>query len=1242
MERLHSFSAFARRGRPPQQEYDNLPFGNDGAAIHAHSRGTKSMQSKYTAVFESSSKETVDFPTHNQRTNTEWNPRILTRPILLTFAFLSAAVIASLQVIYSYSQRHQGIAQTNDNLHYLWTYGPTAILILFTVVWRQVDYAVKSLQPWAEMANGPVSAERSLLLDYVTPFQAIALWRSLFSGHYVIAVSITIFFLTKALTIVSTGLLTLEVHNIEYIPTAITYDTIFDGAGFDGGSVVDSRPAYTLYAIEAFNTTYPPGTNSMYAVQKFSSQPRNTSDIESSTAIVDVFSTSVDCEPGSMNFTVDYDTSRSITPVSSYWNTTVILPGCEVYEAVLDAPSWMYNTSIEDPEPNYGYYASFQPVNCSNLANDDPMKWRFMVAALRVKGVRQNQNEILESSSLVCVPRYSIQAMTVTTDPFNNVIEVLPSNAPPRQLPGVSAADIANGVDSTVQLAVDIALNTDLNVVLDAFIKLGAAEMNIVDLQDLLDLGILERLSWRTFQRLSTQIAHTFLTSSVTNQDNPAPFTGTTSQSESRLVVRQLPTRILQGLAAAICLLALIMTFIIPRGVVPRSVDSIAPLAAIIARSPALKKQLRMVGHLNMEDLRSLLSQYEYRTVVQDRSGTFTFSIQGLPKDAANPKSHHMERSRTLESFQWWRPWVLSRRAMAIYLISPVAAIIALEVALRHSNKNSGLGNVNPESLTRYAWIYIPTLVFVLIGTLYNSVDFELELSAPYYALSKQYCDAKSSMFYNHFRGLGFQSIWLALRKRKFALAAASLSVILSPLLTIVVSGLFLPQPTTEYIPAELQALSWFNTTGCDSCDAGYTTLKSKSIPGLIIQGNMSYPAWTYDELALPQLSLSNSELSAVSNITNITGTVSLTTSALRAGMNCTLVQGDRLHDVIHNVTAKTLQTNFTYANCDTEFGDSQLANIFRYEETPWYLGSVVSLASNPPCSIWALYYALINEDDEIEHLSIHVCSPSVEMVEVNATFNLPDFSIASAPIVNESSATLFSYWYDPYPAYGDLNVSSGSVGTEFSAMIAGKDGVPISELANSETLIASYTKLYRTYAAQIFNTDFRSTLDDLPRNQSDAKSILPLQQATYTNSNRPRLFQSEVSTRILQGLLAGLLLCGLIVFFLIDVRKVLSKPLGTIAVTATLLASSTLTDERSGSAPPPGAEWWSDKEWEKRGIWSDKLFRMGWWYEQESSILTATGADEGEDNGVIGEEQIELTKDFRIDTKPPVYNSEA
>ena len=39
--------------------------------------------------------------------------------------------------------------------------------------------------------------------------------------------------------------------------------------------------------------------------------------------------------------------------------------------------------------------------------------------------------------------------------------------------------------------------------------------------------------------------------------------------------------------------------------------------------------------------------------------------------------------------------------------------------------------------------------------------------------------------------------------------------------------------------------------------------------------------------------------------------------------------------------------------------------------------------------------------------------------------------------------------------------------------------------------------------------------------------------------------------------------------------------------------------EEKEGLVPR-GAEWWSDREWERRGVWEGEAFRMGWWDDPE------------------------------------------
>jgi hypothetical protein len=56
---------------------------------------------------------------------TYWNPTSLSRPVLAAFLALFVSMLASLQIIHSYSAKHQGLATADHGKHYLWTFGPT-------------------------------------------------------------------------------------------------------------------------------------------------------------------------------------------------------------------------------------------------------------------------------------------------------------------------------------------------------------------------------------------------------------------------------------------------------------------------------------------------------------------------------------------------------------------------------------------------------------------------------------------------------------------------------------------------------------------------------------------------------------------------------------------------------------------------------------------------------------------------------------------------------------------------------------------------------------------------------------------------------------------------------------------------------------------------------------------------------------------------------------------------------------
>jgi hypothetical protein len=1132
---------------------------------------------------------------------------------LVLFALFWAGVIAALQALYSVSAAHQGIVSSDDKKHYLWTYGPTAIFVVVVVLWRQVDRAAKSIQPWAEMAkqddhssgsyqplttDARPNAKDTLLLDYVTLFQVVGWFKSLRKGHFNVFSTITVSLLIKAITIVSTSTFNLQSVQRQDLSTVMALNNTFEADNFQVASV-DSRAAYVVYGNQEYNITLPVGTTDAHAVQTFSPKEGFLNGSLTYSAPVDVFTAGlVDCQSGDVSYTTGRLTGAA-TPVSSYYNTSVSLPGCEIHNAVLQAPDWYWESN--DTVHRFGYRGSLQNVSCSNLSPTDPSRNRYMIAVGYYEGFSQDNTNLLNSSNIVCTPSYAIQSAMVTLDTEGNVQSVnLTGTA--RTIDGVSGIDMADAVASTAKQAYSIApTSTNMALELDPFMTL-MQEDTASDFrrQQLLDPSYLETTGKKVYGKVAAQLANLYLLTPTTSSLDARPTVeGSISEYQNRLVVRGPPIRAMQALAGAMLLLTVLMLFVTPRGVVPRSVDSIAAVAAILARSPALEARLRGTGHLDLEQLGALLAPYHFKTCIGYENGVRTFSIQmstptvsevheigGMGHDNIGHDIHD-------HIVKWTRPFILRRVAISLTFLASVAAIVALEVLLSQSQTHQGLGNVDADSSARrYAWLYVPVLVFVLLGTLFTVMDFEIEFTESYHALAKGYCSARSSMLWYPLRQVSLHATWNGLQHGRFALTAASASAVLAPFLTIVVSGLFFSEATTQNVTVDATALNWFNTS------LGYGTDPSTNIPALIIEGNMSYPKWTYEELALPQMKIASSE----------TGSVMVDTPALRAGATCTVVSQDRVMQA--ELESGVLLTNISTPDGCGNSGLIGQPFLWLQEnlEVPvnasGYFGSTLTLGfDGGSCPKLALYYGRVSADNKLDHFSAVLCDQFLERVQTNVTFDLPDLTI-STTTVHPGSAMHFSDYYTTYPTLQVLNVTGTAdvLDTTFGAMVYGRDGVPTAELLDTSRLIDAYTHVYRQYIAQLANIYLRADFSTLSQNATETVSN-PLA-ATHTDPRHLRLKQSPAATQALVGVLGALAVCAVTIFVTIDMRRVLPKPMGSVAAVASLLAGSRIVDDGSGLTPR-GSEFWSDSDWERSGIWQGEMFRMGWWGKFDEPVAT-------------------------------------
>ena len=597
------------------------------------------------------------------------------------------------------------------------------------------------------MSKGASRADQNVLLDYITPFQIVAVWRAIRNRHFLVVATIIFFFLLKVVTIISTGMLGLEALLISSSNKTIYLNGSFSGTTFRGGLFVDSRPAYAVDGIETSGLNYPAGTTDEYTVELF--YPKDFGGASSFTAAVDVFSASLECESGFLTYTDLFDEGVEIAPVAQYYNVSVSVPDCQIHNTHLDTPDWT------SPGYHSGYYAQFQNVTCSNLAVDDAKHNRVMAAIAFSQGYGHNNNTMLNVSNVVCIPTYQIRKASVTMDPANNVLDVQPLDGNTSVLPLVSGYDIAQGVLMSPGSATNIASE---GASLDAFFTM----IENFNAHAFLEDTVLQSATQKLYTKIAVQVASRFLI----NSNTPAPaIAGSMSTVANRLVVRDVPLRFMEALSLLMLAITIFVIIAAPKAAVPRPMDSIAGLATVLARSPSLTTILIGTGYLPLSKIRETLKDHEFQTSVEHQSSQSVFSIhakakigQDLPVDAKATRisvTKTMDRdkqasSKAVEHFitkassqghteaavAWIRPVTFSPTAKAALILTPCLMIVALEVLLRHSNANAGLVDITAGSSERYGWLHIPTLLVVLLGSMFNTLDSDMELFSPYCVLS--------------------------------------------------------------------------------------------------------------------------------------------------------------------------------------------------------------------------------------------------------------------------------------------------------------------------------------------------------------------------------------------------------------------------------------------------------------------------------------------------------------------------
>lgn len=1204
-----------------------------------------------------------------------WRPLYLRRPVLLAFALLFAAFIATAQAILSYSTSNNGVGTPGSKPRYVWQYGSPAAITLTMALWARVEYQSKVSAPWIRLSRGPSKPERTLLLDYVSEFQPVAIVNAFRFGDYLVGSISLVSVLLRVLVVVATAMISPAFVGVSKPETPVTLQQSFLNSP-DRLANVGSMAHFTMAGVVVSNLTFPDGVSKTHAYQPFMApEVPSTAEVD---VTVDGLTNWLECEPA--DITLD-----GLAYIKSQWtamNVTVSTDECELVIRV-------QNSAMSGARDKDSYRFLFTPANCNGSEDPDDMRIALVLAQVEfdfdsfpsepwASDVPVN-GTLGRTTQMICTPAYGVTDVRVVKN-GTELISIEEVGDDMRTLSNVHAADIANahfdsyasGPPGSVSDGGPYEMTTwfkETNDTIDAQIPLLAAiRYRMMDTDqppttdELLDEEYLVKLVDEYYKQYTVFVAQGSLM-----EEASLPTTGLATVMQDRLVIRSLPVHLISGLLVPCMLVSLAAAFFVPRrGILPRAPNSLGNVATLLAHSDSLLQTLRGTGAADMKTLQKRLSGSEYSTGIdyvqpaaasRDNSALDCFRIHGGNPDPCAPEA-------TASPNKWRRPPTLNIASRVAGILSLIGLITALEVLLRKSDSENGIMDIRDDDNSLFWSTAIPATLLGLVAFYYSVADNTIRTLAPFVNL-------KGGGPFKKTVGLDFldksrpRIVWTALTVGDFGVLASTMTVLVGATLTIFTSGLFRPVPEPIKAEAAIPAADYFisddilpyNGDECWSCRA--ETVSSS----LILMANLSYPPFTYEDLAFQTLdtnatkNLLPSENDEGAELEEMV--VEMTLPALRPRLDCRVYTSD---DITTNLTlggyaiqmtVHPLRIDVAEENCVPYRHQEHSNAVIPTADSPSILDPLSRLGisgdiafgkadSSPNVSHCSdLFYAWGSLSDAnsnsttVTNVGAVGCNETVEVVDVKVKFYGSELRIDpdDPPVVDESSVrNATAELEDPmYPYLA--NVTSPDMFDQFfSLLVSSRYAVPTSFLsdASETTAVAEAIKFqHGVIRAQDINFNLRTTLVDgkfaLVNTTVDLEEVtkevtsafgtdlgpeeaVPEMRGTATSRNvrshRRRLVQDEATTRVLQALLSAILVFSVISWgFTTDDRVPRSEALLSVASMGSLLIGGNILQ-----LLPKGTE-------ETRGVeggFKGERFRMGWGGRKTSSGSSGSESELG------------------------------
>ena len=788
-----------------------------------------------------------------------------------------------------------------------WDKLTSVVLVIVGALWRQVDHATKITMPWKELQSGPAPAEKTVLLDYLSPILPNGLLLAIRNKHWAVVLATLGHLLLMATTIFSTGLLNLEPSTV----TRTLQDFRVRGQ-FQAPDITDRRnflgvgaaPAELYYGINVQNLQYPLGTSESVVVPKLD-LPEGYTASTKYTSQTDGVTVDLDCEI--LDIGNGTETSMPwISILASFWIANVTTPDCNITGVLLaEGPDHGY---YQQPNATQNYQSQFRVYPCNynqsfaghsdNFTSvqlspiyDPNADQRVFLSVTDLHFAKENSSlnqpeyiYINKITAALCKPNYSLSKFNVSnSDAISGAAQSIQSASVDNENKTISG--FPNGA---LSLAVEQStLNFDLGpgffdyvltTPVSTFFQFMSLKNGNTSVGEFMDPDLLIKTARSVYQGLGTQVMH-----QVTLQGGGGAVAGEVVITEYRLKAKALSAGFICGIMAALILISAAVAWLRPRRVAPHAPGSLASLSTVLASSPIFSNTLLGLDTAKDESIKARLSSTMFQSVAAAGPDP-SFSIQPTQQDNHVTATHSAPTEG--QTISWWRPMAATPWFIGLAIGLSLLVIAMLEVIQHFSDVNQGFVAITSETSSLVLATYIPAAVALGIAGMYSAFEWTMALFAPYDVLRRGKAAASRSVNMNVVGAMLPHAFFVSLKTRHFALGLALLANLIGGFLTIVVSGLYSPLPVSITESATVQQSDAFNLT---AATLFRSDKQAGAITSLMEFINLQYTPWTYDNLAFHHL---NQTSYMVENST-AEAPFSVVVPATRARLNCTSVPNE-------------------------------------------------------------------------------------------------------------------------------------------------------------------------------------------------------------------------------------------------------------------------------------------------------------------------------------------------------------